>query len=120
MALTFEEIGRRLREAREQVGLSQAQVAEFLELSRPAVSDIESGKRKVNSIEIAHLANLYGFPVSHFLSEQSGESVDQGLAALFRAREIDPKDREKLAWLNGFITDYCQLKRIWDGMNHGS
>ena len=44
-------LGERLREAREFLGLSQQEVAELLSVSRPAVSQMEAGKRKVSSLE---------------------------------------------------------------------
>ena len=42
-------LGERLRESREFLGLSQQEVAELLELTRPAVTNIETGKRKVST-----------------------------------------------------------------------
>ena len=40
-------LAERLRDAREYVGLSQDEVANALGVSRPAVTNIESGNRKV-------------------------------------------------------------------------
>lgn len=53
------EIAERLRAAREQAGLSQGQVAKLLGLQRPAISEIEAGRRRVSAEEIAKLAETY-------------------------------------------------------------
>ena len=63
----------RLRDAREYLGMSQDEVASVLKLSRPAITNIESGSRKVEAIELDQLAQLYGRPVTYFLS---GEEAD--------------------------------------------
>jgi len=54
------EIAARLRRAREAAGLSQGQVARKLGLHRPAVSEIEAGRRRVTVEEVAALAEMYG------------------------------------------------------------
>lgn len=64
----------RLRDAREYLGMSQDEVAAALKLSRPAITNIESGSRKVEAIELDQLAQLYGRSVTYFLS---GEQADQ-------------------------------------------
>lgn len=52
-------IATRLSAAREKAGLSQKLVAKRLNISRPSVSEIEHGKRKVTAEEFIHLASLY-------------------------------------------------------------
>jgi len=77
----------RLREAREYLGLSQEEVATVLKVSRPAVSNIEAGTRKVEAIELEQLANLYGRPVTYFLTGK--EPVGQANSAVaFAARAL--------------------------------
>ncbi|MGQ0774183.1 MAG: helix-turn-helix domain-containing protein [Pseudonocardiales bacterium] len=61
------EMGKRLRSAREYVGLSQDDVAEYLDLSRPAVTNMEAGNRKVSADELARLARLYRRPYEYFI-----------------------------------------------------
>jgi Zn-dependent peptidase ImmA (M78 family)/DNA-binding XRE family transcriptional regulator len=69
MTITQEELARRLREAREKSGFTQEQVAKALGLVRPVIAQIEAGKRKVSSLELAALARLYGRPLSSFFEE---------------------------------------------------
>lgn len=65
--LTRVELGQRLRRSRESAGLSQKEAATELGLPRPAISQIEAGKRGLDSLELVRLARIYGKPVSWFL-----------------------------------------------------
>jgi len=67
MSITQEELARRLKEAREKARFTQEQVASALGLVRPVIAQIEAGKRKVSSLELAALARLYGRPIHSFL-----------------------------------------------------
>lgn len=53
------DIGKRLRLAREQAGLSQSQVAKLLGVHRPTISEMEAGRRKVTAEELSELARVY-------------------------------------------------------------
>ncbi|HYN36112.1 MAG TPA: XRE family transcriptional regulator [Actinomycetota bacterium] len=83
MAITQEELARRLKEARLNVGLTQQDAADELGIARTAIVQIEAGRRAVNSLELARLARLYGRGADEFLQEETPE-VDP-LSVLFRA-----------------------------------
>jgi Zn-dependent peptidase ImmA (M78 family)/DNA-binding XRE family transcriptional regulator len=82
MPLTREELGRRIRSARESCGLTQEQLGEAVELSRIAISQIESGSRSVSSIELDRIANAVGRDIKAFFTDAFVEQ--DALAALFR------------------------------------
>lgn len=84
MAIDNKEIGRRLRLAREAVKMTQEAVATQLNISRPTVSQIESGDRAVSSLELDRLAYLFGRDIRDFLVDSFEERRDT-LAALYRA-----------------------------------
>lgn len=70
----------RLREVREYLGLSQQFVASATGIARTAVSEIERGNRKVDSLELRKLARLYRYPVSYFLGvEDAAEGITPAL-----------------------------------------
>ena len=58
-----EAIGNRLALARKQAGLSQGQVANLLNLHRPAVSEMEAGRRNVTAAELSQLSKTYDVSV---------------------------------------------------------
>lgn len=82
-------IGPRLRQARLAAGLSQAKVAQALDVPRSAVSLIETGRRSLSSVELAKLARLYGKPTSAFLFESGEEKILQYLRAAAPLADVD-------------------------------
>ncbi|RYD57616.1 MAG: XRE family transcriptional regulator [Sphingobacteriales bacterium] len=84
-----EKIASRLKEARVMAGLSQAQAADRLGLQRPAISEIESAKRKVSAEEIIQFASLYRVDTSWLLlqDKENEQSMSQHLK--FAARELE-------------------------------
>jgi len=84
MAITQQELGGRIRSAREASRMTQDEVAKHLGVSRPTVVQIEAGKRSVSSLELDKLAYLYGRDIREFIAESFRE--EDTLAALFRAQ----------------------------------
>lgn len=100
-------MGERLREAREYLGFSQEEVAKFLNISRSALSLIESGQRKVDALELKKLASLYKRPVTHFTGENpEDQAVGEDVAHLARkASELSSEDRAALGRFADFLRD---------------
>jgi transcriptional regulator with XRE-family HTH domain len=59
----------RLRQAREAIGMRQVDVAQALGRPQSFVSKCESGERRVDVIELAEFARLYGQPLEFFLPD---------------------------------------------------
>ena len=98
------ELGERLRRSREYLGLSQSDVAKHMSLSRPAITNMESGRRKVSTFELARLAKLYRQPYEYFLGEIPEAPEDTPTTALFRAaRDLSDRDREQVLRFAQFL-----------------
>lgn len=94
-----EKIATRIKEARIMSGLSQAQAAERLYLQRPAISEIESGKRKVSAEEIIQIAELYRVDTTWLLLRDEENDLSTSEQLKFAARELSklsPEDVLKL------------------------
>lgn len=63
----------RLRETWEYLNLSQQHVSDETGIPRSAISDIERGERRVASLELKRLANVYGVSVSYFLEDETAD-----------------------------------------------
>ena len=85
MPITLEEIGKRLRRARESRQITQEAAGAALGLQRSAISLMESGQRQVSTLELTHLADLYSRPVEWFVNPNSPIEQEDPVVALFRA-----------------------------------
>jgi transcriptional regulator with XRE-family HTH domain len=99
----------KLREVREYLGLSQQYVADKTGIARSAVSDIERGMRKVDSLELRKLARLYMYPVGHFFGE---EEADEEVRALARAvTDLTDDDRAEVVRFAQFLRYSAEADR---------
>lgn len=64
-----------MREFRKSNGLTQAQVAERLGVSRSTLAQMETGRRAIRADEIAALSTLFGCSPTDFISSSRGEAV---------------------------------------------
>ena len=98
-------LGERLREAREYLGFSQEEVAGYLDVPRSALSLMETGRRKVDALELKKLARLYKRRVGHFTGEGGDEELfGADVAHLARkASQLSPADREALTRFADFL-----------------
>lgn len=105
-------MGERLRQAREYLGFSQEEVAKYLNVSRSALSNIETGQRKVDALELKKLASLYKRPVTHFTGEDpEDQAVGEEVAHLARkASELSSEDRAELSRFADFLRAKKQSK----------
>ncbi|HBB35646.1 MAG TPA: Zn peptidase [Cyanobacteria bacterium UBA8803] len=118
--MDYAELGRRIRLAREEALLSQDAVAQYLELPRSAVSLIEGGKRKVDSLELQKFSRLVGKSILFFLDEESGSvktsdvDEDDPTQILFSANQavdISP-DRDQIERFRQFYRNFANLARM--------
>src|SRR6266481_446073 len=92
-------LGDRLKEARKYLGLKQEEVATYLKIPRTALTDIESGQRRVEAIELTRLAKLYRQPVAYFtVEDEASASLPVDVAHLARrVADLSQRDRDELA-----------------------
>lgn len=83
MPINAQELGCRLRAAREACRMKQDDVAKHLGTSRSTVAQVELGNRAVSSLELDRLAYLFGRDIREFVADSFRD--DDTLAAMFRA-----------------------------------
>ena len=97
-----QQLAARLKEAREYIGLPQEAVAQQLDIPRASVSAFESGRRRVTSIELQRLAQLYLTTVSVLLDED--QQADPVGEALYRtATTLSDEDRQQVLKFAEFL-----------------
>lgn len=109
--LTAQEIGRRLRLARESAKIRQDKAAKVIGMSRPTLVSIEKGDRRVRIQELQALANHYGVSVNALLRR---EAVHTDLVPRFRRlRETeDAHTGEAVQLLNDLVRAEVELENI--------
>lgn len=107
MALSREDLGRRIERAREEAGLSQTELAQVVDLSQSAVSRIESGSRGVDSLELAGIARALGVAVLDLLETRP---LAQQLRVAARAQGVD--DTAALERAVDRVVDLIRLDEI--------
>lgn len=98
-----ERLAVRLADTREYLGLSQQDVAEVTGLSRAAISAIETGRRRIESVELETLARAYQLPVSYFLAEQVEDDSEEVQHIARAARGLAANDRAELLRFAEFL-----------------
>ncbi len=109
------ELGRRLKAAREQLDLTQEQVAAELGLSRGALAQIELGMRAPNSLQLARLAEIYQRELGEFLAENFDAVGRDALVALFRSDAQIADDPARAAAVRRCVNlarEYTHLEEI--------
>ncbi|MFO7903202.1 MAG: ImmA/IrrE family metallo-endopeptidase [Planctomycetota bacterium] len=76
MSINLAALGKRLKEARQNCGISQEEAAEAIDVPRTAIVHIESGNRSISTLELAGLAALYKRPIAGFFVEGAEEEED--------------------------------------------
>ena len=98
------DMGERLRESRKYLGLRQEEVAQYLDIPRTALTDIENGSRRVEALEQS---------VGYFTGD---EAVSAGLPAdvahlARRVADLSTEDRAEL----GRFADYLKARAKGEG-----
>lgn len=98
-------LAKRLKETREYLNYSQQHVAERTGIPRTAISEIERGARRVDSLELKKLARLYRYPVSYFLDEDlDAVPAEHALAGLpRRLTTLTPGDFDQVMRFADFL-----------------
>ena len=109
--LGAQEIGRRLRLARENAGIRQDDAAQFIGMSRPTLVSIEKGVRRVRIEELQVLTRHYGVSVNALLRR---EAVHTDLMPRFRKlQETDDKyTAEATQLLNDLIRADVEMENV--------
>lgn len=84
--VTHAELGQRIRQARDNIGMSQRDFSEAVGKDQTAISEYETGKRKVPAVELSIFAQVLQVPVSYFYEgDIQPDDLDHILLREFRA-----------------------------------
>ena len=95
------------------LGLKQEEVAHLSQDPANRATDIESGQRRVEAIELTRLAKLYRQPVGYFTGEdEAAASLPVDVAHLARrAAALSQQDRDELGRFADISPRPCRTRR---------
>ncbi len=88
--MSWQELGKRIAQAREVERLTQGELAALLDVDRTAISKMENGQRAVSTLEIARIAEALHRSVTWFLREPPAPVVSRraGRDGVLRREDI--------------------------------
>jgi len=102
-------VGKRLKEARENMNYSQQKVADYVDKTREQISYYENGSREIGLSLLIKLASLYGKNIDYFIGLDTNEAE---LQMAFRSDKISKEDQEKIEWARNFVNNLYELKHL--------
>ena len=91
----YSEIGQRIRDARERLGVSQRELAEKIHFESPtAISLIEAGKRAISIVQLEKVADALNVTLEYLLGNEEKE-LDLRVA-LRAQRKLSDQDQKTI------------------------
>jgi Zn-dependent peptidase ImmA (M78 family)/transcriptional regulator with XRE-family HTH domain len=89
MMINLGTLGRRLREARTNCGVTQEAAAAKLGVPRTAIVHVEAGNRSISVVELSTLADLYNRSIADLVAEEAGDHAaeDDLVVTLYRSAD---------------------------------
>jgi len=128
--VSYQQIGRRIQAAREEAGLSQAELAQRIGCTQSALSNYELGKRRLPLATLEQIARALGRPLSYFLEmggqRPPGDGVFRLLledrllqGILMAAAELPAEERrlvlDYIRWRRRLFSDPGEAVGVWAG-----
>lgn len=107
--LNFELIGSRFKELRDKSGLTQAQIADFLNVDQSYISKCEKNERQFSLDILEKAGDMFGCSVEYFTNE-TGEYTP--IAFAFRANAITTEDLEAISAINKIALNFRYMKGL--------
>lgn len=93
MLVDLKDLGQRIRQARERLGLSQEELATLVDKDQTAISEYEHGKRKFPVTELPLFAQALQVPLFYFYDAEdiTSDDFDQALLEEFHKLPLASK-----------------------------
>ena len=101
-------IGENLKNYRLKLGLTQDQVAEFLDVDRSMISLFENADREISMIHLSKYSNLYGVDIDDLLEVDSIHR-QANMAFAFRSNGIETEDLKSIAEFQKVVKNYITM-----------
>ena len=104
----------KLKIMREQAGLRQGQIAEYLGVTQTFISKVETGERNLTVDQLESVANLYGYSLALF---SNSEQEVHPIQFAFRAQEVSQDDLHVIADIGRIAINSRFMNKMLEDQN---
>ena len=109
-------INEKLRMMREEAGLRQGQIADYLGVTQTFISKVETGERNLTVDQLESVVNLYGYSLAAFADME--EDVHP-IQFAFRAQDVRQEDLRIIADIAKIAINSRFMAKVLEGTNVG-
>ena len=95
--MDYKRLGKRIREERQRLNLTQAQLAEDINISDTYMGAIERGERSLTLDTLVKLVNRLGVSVDYMLSDSVRDSNANIINQFLQITDCQPLERKQMA-----------------------
>ncbi len=95
--MDYKRLGKRIREERQRLNLTQAQLAEDIDISDTYMGAIERGERSLTLDTLVRLVNRLGVTVDYMLSDSVTNNDTNIIEQFLQIIDRQPLDRKQMA-----------------------
>lgn len=95
--MDYKRLGQRIREERQRLNLTQAALAEAIDISNTYMGAIERGERNLTLDTLVRLVNRLGVTIDYMLADSVSESDPNILEQFKQITDGQPLERKQLA-----------------------
>lgn len=108
--LDFNLVGEKFKTLRQESGLNQAQIADYLKVDQSYISRYEKNERQFSVDLLEKLASLFGCSIEYFTSDE--KSLYTPLPFALRATCIASEDLESIAAINKIALNLRSMENL--------
>ncbi len=95
--MDYKKLGKRIREERQRLNLTQAQLAESIDISDTYMGAIERGERSLTLDTLVRLVNRLGVTVDYLLSDYVSDTDSNIIEQFKQIVDCQPLERKQMA-----------------------
>ena len=95
--MDYKRLGERIRQERKRLNLTQAQLAEDIDISDTYMGSIERGERSLTLDTLVRLVNRLGVTIDYLLSDSVADSDSNIMEQLKQIIDGQPLERKQMA-----------------------
>lgn len=104
-------LNEKIKKLRQEKGITQKSLAEYLEVDQSFISKIESNERNINVEIVEKLADLFACSVRDLVNDDRDV---KGLSLSFRSKIDNVTDLEHISYANKVVKDFIEVIDKWE------